>query len=247
MNRSHNAEEAKNAIINAKKFGFLNISVDLIFGLPNQTVCKWEDNYKKAFDLEIQHLSAYCLTVEPNTLLAKQIKKSSSYINLNEDIAISSFKSLMEKCKDYGFKQYEISNYAKDGYESIHNMSYWQKKWYLGIGPSAHSFNGESRQWNINNNAKYINALKNNTKYYIKESLSEKEKYNEYIFTKLRMSSGINKKELYMFSPSIRNYLSKEIKKWTVSGLIIEDIQAYRLSLEGKIQADNISSDLFLI
>lgn len=246
MNRSHNAKQAENAIINAKKIGFTNISIDLIFGLPNQSTINWEKNYKKAFSLGIQHLSAYCLTIEKNTPLEQRIQNNYP-INLSETATINSFKSLMINCEKYGFKQYEISNYAKKGYESIHNISYWKKIWYLGVGPSAHSFNGISRQWNIKNNLKYISAIENSNDYSKKELLSEKEKYNEYIFTNLRMSLGINKKELYNFNYSTRKHLHREIQKWIKKKLILDSKKSYTLTLAGKLQADNISSDLFLI
>lgn len=245
MNRSHDSKQAISSIVNAKKI-FSNISVDLIFGLPEQNLKAWENNYKKVFELEIQHISAYCLTVEPKTQLKKQIQNGT--LVLNEENSVKQFKSLMNNCKKYGFNQYEISNYAQPGYESKHNNSYWNQEWYLGIGPSAHSFNGISRQWNINNNNIYIKNIQQNIGFFKKEYLSKNEIYNEYILTKLRTSKGINKKYLKThFSSDVINYFEKEIEKWVRKKLIYNLTNSFRLSNNGKIFTDLICQDLLLV
>ncbi len=244
MNRSHNSKQAMEAVLNSKEF-FKNISVDLIFGLPEQNIQKWENNYKKAFKLGIQHISAYSLTVEPNTQLKKQVQNGS--IILNEEDSTKQFQSLMENCSKYGFKQYEISNYCKPGYESRHNISYWNQKWYLGIGPSAHSFNGTSRQWNINNNRIYIKNVKKNICCFEKEYLSPNKIYNEYVLTKIRTSKGINKNYLEKkFDRKTINYFEKEIEKWIQKRWVNHTINSYRLNKKGKLFTDLICQDLLL-
>ncbi len=244
MNRSHNAKQAIKSIKNAQT-KIKNISIDLIFGLPKQNIQAWEKNYKIAFKLGIQHISAYSLTVEPNTQLKKHVQNGS--VILNEESSIKQFESLMKNCSKYGFTQYEISNYAQSGYESKHNMSYWNQNWYLGIGPSAHSFNGKSRQWNISNNRLYIEKIKKNICSFEKEHLSPHQIYNEYILTKIRTSEGVNKNYLEKkFDSNTVNYFEKEIKKWIRKRWINHRINSYRLSNNGKLFADLISQDLLL-
>lgn len=247
MNRGHSSHQSLLCIKNLKNFGFENISIDLIFGLPNQSNSDWKFNLMQAFKLGIQHFSAYCLTVEPNTLLAKQVKKNPSYLP-SENQVIDHFTLLMDISKEYSFDQYEISNYAKKGFESKHNTNYWKRRSYLGIGPSAHSFNGKSRQWNIKNNARYIKEIIENRKAFEIENLSKKDCYNEYVLTGLRMSSGINKLKFQnIFGISIYNYFTKKLTFWIEKGMVLESSVDYRLSRKGKFQADGIASDLFLI
>ena len=247
MNRIHSANQSLLCVKNLKNFGFVNISIDLIFGLPNQSNSDWEFNLMRAFELDIQHFSAYCLTVEPNTLLAKQVKENPYYLPIENQV-IDQFTLLMDISKEYSFEQYEISNYAKKGFKSKHNTNYWKRKPYLGIGPSAHSFNGESRQWNIKNNTSYIKKILANRKVFEIENLSKKEHYNEYVLTGLRMNSGIDKLKFQnIFGVSVYNYFTKKLSFWIERGMVLENSIGYKLSKKGKLQADGIASDLFLI
>ena len=160
MNRAHNAKEAVESIQNAKEAGFSNISIDLIFGSQTTTNKMWQENLATFFELDINHLSAYSLTVEEKTALAHQVAKS-KVENVDDEKNYHQYLMLQSAIEDHGFEQYELSNYCKNKAYSKHNTSYWQNKKYKGIGPSAHSFNGDSRQWNVRNNTLYINAINN--------------------------------------------------------------------------------------
>ena len=245
MRRMHNSKQGLLCIENAKKHGFKNISIDLIFGLPKQTTLLWKKNLETVFSLDIQHISAYCLTVEPNTLLAKQV--NTGLIKIDDENSKKHFELLINISKSHGFNQYEISNYCKVGFESIHNTNYWNGGWYLGIGPSAHSFNGKSRSWNKKNNIKYIELVNTDQNYFDSEVLTSNEIYNEYIITRLRMESGINIKDLlFHFELEISDYFQNRIKNWIKQGMIQKVYGNYSLTSKGKLYADGICSDLFL-
>ena len=247
MNRSHNSKQCFESISAAQEVGFNNISIDLIFGIPNQSKKNWINNLKKAFELDIQHISGYSLTVEPNTVLHKNIENK--ILNpLDENQATEQFQELMNRCNSEGFEQYEISNYAKRGFMSKHNISYWKQDWYLGIGPSAHSFNGKSRSWNVANNKQYIHGVQLGKQIFEDEHLSTKDKYNEYIFTSLRTIWGINSRHIKKrFGEEISYYFLKSLRKWIHKKYIVIENDAYILTRKGKLQADTISSDLFMI
>ena len=191
MNRSHNSKEAISAVNIAKENGINNITVDLIYGLPNQTNKMWEENLNILFDLDINHFSAYALTVEPKTQLHHLIKKN-KIEPLKDTVIEEQFRILQNKSEEMGYMQYEISNFCREEMLSQHNSSYWKNKWYLGIGPSAHSYNGISRQWNIASNSKYIDNIKDKEKVFEIEILSQEQMYNEYMLTSLRTSWGIS-------------------------------------------------------
>ena len=247
MNRSHNGNMARKSIAIAKKLGFKNITIDLIYGLPNLSNKKWEENLNVITQLKINHFSAYALTVEPKTKLDYLIKNKKLDAISDEKIE-KHFKILQEISERIGFVQYEISNFCKDKVISKHNSSYWKKKKYIGIGPSAHSFNGNSRQWNIKSNSKYILKLKSQQKYYEIEKLSENEKYNEYVLTTLRTMWGINQKYLTKnYNKKINLKFTSLIKKWVESGDVIKENENFKLSKKGMLMADGIASDLFVI
>ena len=247
MNRSHDGNMARNSIAIAKKLGFKNITIDLIYGLPNLSNKNWEANLNTVKQLKINHFSAYALTVEPKTKLDYLIKNKKLDPISDEKIE-EHFKILQESSERIGFVQYEISNFCKDKVISKHNSSYWKKKKYIGIGPSAHSFNGKSRQWNINNNSKYILKLKSQQEYYEIEKLSENEKYNEYVLTTLRTMWGINQKYLTKnYNKKINLKFTSLIKKWVESGDVIKENENFKLSKKGMLMADGIASDLFVI
>ena len=192
MNRAHNAEEAIQSIRNAKEVGFANISIDLIFGSQTTSNEMWQQNLDTFFDLEVNHLSAYSLTVEEKTALAHQVAKG-KVENVDDEKNYHQYLMLQGAIKENDFEQYELSNYCKNEAYSKHNTSYWQNKKYLGVGPSAHSFDGVSRQWNVRNNTLYINGINNNKPFFEKEELSEIDRYHEYLITSLRTKWGINK------------------------------------------------------
>ena len=247
MNRSHNAMEALSCIQFAKETGFENITIDLIYGLPKQTNEKWKKNLEQMLTLDIQHFSAYSLTVEPKTKLKHQIDKK-LVTPLDDKITVEHFNTLVEIATENKFVHYEISNFGKEGFFSNHNSAYWKNKHYLGVGPSAHSFNGSSRQWNVASNKQYIEKLNEDETYFEVEQLSNAQQYNEYIFTALRTIWGV---ELYyidnQFGEEALNYFKKQIINWENKGKIKQKKGTYTLSKEGKLYADAIASDLFIV
>lgn len=211
-NRRHTAEQAIEGVKLAQKLGFQNISIDLIYGLPNLTAEKWEKNLQIAFELGIQHLSAYSLTVEERTPFGILQRKGKLSLPREEEIVLQD-AILNEQSKKYNFERYEISNFAKNDYYSKHNTAYWQGAKYIGIGPSAHSFNGYTRQYNVANNTKYIKGIE--TGQYVEEieQLTLVEKYNEYIFTRLRTKWGITLSEVERYGKEFRNFCQQNIDK----------------------------------
>ncbi len=243
MNRSHNVKEAITSIKLAQKVGFENITIDLIYGLPNQTLKKWGVNLDVMFNLNIKHFSAYSLEIEKKTALYHLVKNK-KIEPLSENQTIAHFNLLQQKAKENGFIQYEISNLGKKGFFSKHNTNYWTNNHYLGIGPSAHSYNGNSRRWNVSSNKKYIS----NTNYFQQEVLSVTEKYNEYIFTSLRTIWGINTVTIQkIYGDKIILHFLKEIKKWQAQKHVVAVENIYTLTSKGKVFADAIASDLFIV
>src|ERR1051325_2630503 len=185
MNRAHDAMEAQDCVKMAQDAGFENITIDLIYGTPTMSDERWKKNLQTAFDLRVPHISAYCLTVEPRTALAGMVEKK-MVANVDDQRSSAQFLMMLEQMKLHGYIQYEISNFGKEGAFSKHNSNYWKGETYLGLGPSAHSFDGTSRQWNVRNNEIYIRSLKEDKLDFVKEVLSADQKYNEYILTSLR-------------------------------------------------------------
>jgi len=247
MNRSHNASEAENCIHLAKMVGFKNITIDLIYGLPNQTLSKWEENLSKMFALNIQHFSPYALTVEKKTALNHLVETKKVSLPNDEKI-VEQFNFLQEKAKENNFIHYEISNFGKEGYFSNHNSSYWKSQYYLGIGPSAHSFNGKSRRWNVSSNKKYIEGISNKTTYFETEILSTEQQYNEYVLTSLRTIWGADSAIIQnKFGAEIHAHFLKEIEKWISKKYILSEENIITLTQKGKAFADAIASDLFIV
>ena len=247
MNRSHNVKEALECIRLSKKAGFDNITIDLIYGLPNQSNEKWEKNLKQMLALDIQHFSAYALTIEPKTALKHLIDKK-KVTPLEEKITVEHFNTLVQIATENNFIHYEISNFGKKDFFSNHNTAYWRNQYYLGVGPSAHSFNGTSRQWNIASNKQYIEKVNANSSYFEMEELSNAQQYNEYIFTSLRTIWGVNKGNIKgRFGKEIEIHFLKEIKKWEKKKDVINIKGRYSLTQNGKVFADAIASDLFIV
>ena len=247
MNRSHSKKQALECISSAQEIGFKNISVDLIYGLPKQTLKHWENNLNVLFDLKIQHFSAYLLTVEKNTRLF-QFVKSKKITMLEDDLIISQFYKLSELAEKNNFIQYEISNFAKENLFSNHNTSYWQNKKFLGVGPSAHSFNKLSRRWNVSSNKNYIEKIAGDNIYFEEEKLNKKQKYNEYILTNLRTIWGINLNEIEIsFGKEFRFYINNMSKKWIVKKFIRLENEKILLTKKGKIFVSNIFRFIFYL
>jgi oxygen-independent coproporphyrinogen-3 oxidase len=253
FNRAHNTKQAKESVLLSQETGFENITVDLIYGSPLLTLKKWEDNLNHIEQLNIPHLSAYTLTVEPNTALHHQVKTNQLHLPSDEQ-AITQFKLLIEKTKSFGLTQYEISNFGKEGFYSFHNSNYWLGIEYLGIGPSAHSFirsplsDASKRFWNVSHNMKYIKAINENTDYCEEELIDETTAYNEYILTRLRTIWGIDTEYISNhFNNEIVIHFNKELEKYSNSSYLQVSNNKITLTEEGIFIADKISSDLFLI
>jgi oxygen-independent coproporphyrinogen III oxidase len=247
MNRAHNVTQAFDSIKNVQDAGWQNITVDLIYGTPSLNNQQWQENLNHVIDLGVPHLSAYSLTVEEKTPLYHSIKTGKEK-PLDERKSQSQFNTLIDFMPKNGFEQYEISNFAKSGFIAKHNSSYWKGDSYLGLGPSAHSFNTHSRYWNVSNNALYIKSLQKGELNIQQETLTEVEQYNEYILTSLRTVWGCNLDLLEVrFSSFLVDFFKKTIKKWKKDGKIEQKDQIFKLTKNGKMIADLISSDLFYI
>lgn len=243
MNRAHTAEESESAVKLAKEYGF-SLTVDLIYGLPNRTKFDWEYNIEKLVKLAPDHISAYCLTVEKRTALYKLIEKG-DLPEVSEDDQSEQFEILLRKMNEGGYQQYEISNFAKDEAYSQHNSNYWKGVNYLGIGPSAHSFDGESRRWNVANNPQYIKGIIENTSYFEEEILTPKDRFNELLLTGLRTKWGVNLEALsFKHCPSKEFY--KQLDEFKSFDLIEEKEGVLFLTEKGKLQADHVAAMLFL-
>jgi len=246
MNRSHNSFDSINCIDNSLKY-FDNISIDLIYGMPNSNLISWEKNLNLALNWDLNHISAYALTVEPKTALEKYIQKE-IILPLDEEFVYDQFNLMYDKLSDLNYINYELSSFAKKGYFSKNNSGYWLGKKYVGIGPSSHSFDGFSRSWNVSNNKLYISDIQNNKMYHQKEKLTHVDQYNEYIMTGLRTMWGISLSNLQeKFGKKIENYFVKKSKKFIESKLLIIENDLIKTSKKGKFLSDGIASDLFLI
>ena len=245
MNRAHHASQAIDCIELAKKAGIHNSSIDLIYGSPGLTDEKWQANIDKAIALGVPHLSCYALTVEPKTALAKMIDTNRSP-NVDPDAQARQFAMLTQSLAAAGFEHYEISNFAKPGFRSRHNSSYWQGKQYLGLGPSAHSFNGVSRQWNIANNALYIQNIQSGSPVYEIEILTPTQQINEYVMTALRTIEGISlDKIITTWGEAEKERILAAAKKYLRSATLYQRDGQLGLTEQGKFLADGIAADLF--
>ncbi len=244
MNRAHHAAEAESSVKRAQDTGFENITVDLIYGYPLLTETKWKTNTDKVFELGVPHVSAYSMTVEPDTALASFIRKKAQP-PMNEEQSSEQFLQLMDAMQLHGFEHYEISNFCKPGHYSRHNANYWKGVKYLGIGPSAHSFNGEARQWNMANNAKYIESLSENKVPAEIELLSEKDRLNEYVMTSLRTIWGLNLQKLETIAAGSSTELLKPARPFFEKEWIVQREKNIFLTQTGKLYADHIAAGLF--
>lgn len=244
MNRNHQASDSIQAIKNAQEEGISNISIDMIYGIPGNSSDELAADLAKATSCGVNHISAYSLTVEPKTVFGVQKKKGAFHEIPDAEMA-KAFMQVRDYLEAVGFEGYETSNFAKEGHYSIHNTSYWQQEPYLGVGPSAHSFNGHSRQWNVSNNAKYLaegHLLAE------KEELSPADQLNEYIMVRLRTKWGINLVEVQeRFHKMGQEYPEKEVQSWMTQGYARLEGENLVLVNEGKLIADRLSSDIFVV
>ena len=244
MNRVHRANEAEAVVKRAQDAGFENLTVDLIYGYPLLTDQKWNYNLDKVFELDVPHISSYAMTVEPKTALASFIKKKKQPV-MDDQQGAGQFILLMGAMQARGFEHYEISNFCKPGHYSRHNSNYWKGVKYLGIGPSAHSYNGETRQWNIANNAKYIQSLEIGDIPAETEILTETDRLNEYIMTSLRTMWGLNLNKLHSIAAGAPTELLIAARRYFDNQWIIQKDSVIYLTQTGKLYADSIASGLF--
>jgi oxygen-independent coproporphyrinogen-3 oxidase len=246
MNRAHNAEESKKCLEIASQY-FDNISIDLIYGIPEMSNEKWLQNIEMALSFGVPHISSYALTVEPKTALHSFIQKG-IIPQPDDDVAQEHFQILVDKLSENGFIHYELSNFGKENYFSKNNSSYWLGKKYIGIGPSAHSYDGKNRGWNISNNSLYIKSIQENKLPIEIETLTKTDRYNEYIMTGLRTIWGVSLERVEQeFGKTYLDYLNKQAAKFIEDHLLFVDENILRTTKKGKFLSDGIASDLFLL
>jgi oxygen-independent coproporphyrinogen-3 oxidase len=247
LNRRHNGKKANQAIRLAMDTGFQNLSCDLIYGIPGASDDTWIENIRKLIDLNIPHISTYALTVETGTALDHLIKKG-MYSPVDEEQSILQFSMLMELMEKNGYEHYEISNFCLPGKISKHNSAYWTGEKYLGIGPSAHSFDGNSRQWNVSNIKAYVDSVSNGTLSFEKEVLSDDQKFNEFVLTSLRTMWGVDLHKMKAdFGIKYYNHFILNLKPMTEKGQLILSDEKAMLSRQGKFFADQVASELFCV
>ncbi len=246
MNRAHKADEAMQCLLLAKKY-FQNISIDLIYGIPGMTNERWQQNLTTALLLKLPHISSYALTVEKNTALEKLIKNG-KIDAVNDTSAAAHYQILTETLEKEGYVNYEFSNFGKPQFFSQNNTAYWQGKKYLGIGPSAHSFNGMQRSWNVANNTLYLNGIQHNKPMFQVENLSTTDRFNEYIMTGLRTMWGVSLPKIAAdFGGNYLKHLEKHSQIHLNNEVLLLSDQCLHLTKKGKFLGDGIASDLFFL
>lgn len=248
MNRAHTANEAEDSIKRAQDFGFENLSIDLIYGSPTSNLEIWKENLHKTIALEVPHISSYALTVEPKTALENWISKG-KVMSPKEEEQNREFYYLSDFLKDHGFEHYEVSNFARPGFYSRHNSSYWKYKEYLGIGPSAHSYNGtDIRSWNVANNQQYIKKLNASLLAKEEEILSREDQFNEMIMIGLRTTWGVDLRSLQeKFDDRILEHFQREIKQKLDEEILVIEDNHLKIPEKHWFMADGIASDLFMV
>jgi oxygen-independent coproporphyrinogen-3 oxidase len=226
--------------------GFDNVTIDLIYGIPGMGADGWAANLDKSLSFGIRHLSAYHLTIEPGTVFGK-MKEKKMLREVDEEESVAEFNILIEKTESAGFIHYEISNFGKPGYFSVHNTNYWRQVPYIGLGPSAHSFNGYSRQWNVRDLKKYIKCVNEEKDYFEKEELDTRTRFNEYIMTSLRTMWGIDLEYVEKtFEKEGYDYITNLAVKYTDYGLMKQEKNTLVLTNQGKMISDNIISEFMM-
>ncbi|MEY4904277.1 MAG: hypothetical protein RLZZ292_2092 [Bacteroidota bacterium] len=247
MNRAHNADEAKNCVQLAQSLGFQNLTVDLIYGSPTTSDAQWLENLETVVGFDVPHLSCYCLTVEPDTALGRFVEKG-KVAPVSDAHGAKQFEVLMSFLKEKGYDHYEISNFAKPNQYAKHNSNYWAGVPYLGLGPSAHSFNGTSRQWNVANNANYIKKIGQHLVPFEIEHLTTAQRYNEYVMTSLRTMWGCDLEKIKAFGEDFYTYFLENSLPFLEEGLILKKNKSYFiLSDQARFRADGIAAELFWV
>ncbi|MBP8033069.1 MAG: radical SAM family heme chaperone HemW [Bacteroidia bacterium] len=246
MNRAHTAKESESSVKRAQDRGFENITIDLIYGSKFSNLTNWKKTLDKAIALQVPHISSYNLTIEEKTKLGHDFKVKKE-VAIDDEKSSEMFLEMIDRLEKNNFIHYEISNFGKEGFFSKHNSNYWKGEHYIGLGPSAHSFDGTSRQWNVSNNNLYIKHLEEKSEaYFEKEVLTETERFNEYILTSLRTIWGIdlNYLKANFNSDFVKNF-SMQIQEYIKQGTVLVNNSTYTLTEKGKLLADKIASDLF--
>lgn len=250
MNRAHNSGEAQRCVEMALNAGFHDLSLDLIYGTPGMSDAQWAANIETVLAFDVPHLSCYCLTVEPKTALDHFVKKGKAK-PVDDAQAARQLEYLMQRLETAGYEHYEISNFAKPGRYSRHNTSYWTGEAYLGIGPSAHSFNGVSRQWNVANNARYVRALGQESPdwegLFEIETLTTEQRYNEYVMTSLRTQWGCDLARIRLIDSGFETYFLNEVAPFLADGLVQRSGDVFLLTRQGKFVGDLVASELFMV
>ncbi len=244
MNRAHSSNHARACLDDALTVGFHDLTIDLIYGSPTTPDEQWAENLRLAFEYDIPHLSCYCLTVEDGTALGTLVRRGQQP-PVDEERSVRQFEMLMELTGAKGYEHYEISNFAKPGRYARHNTNYWRSESYLGVGPSAHSFDGVSRQWNVANNAQYINELSEGKIPFEREVLTAAQCYNEYVMTSLRTMWGIDLGKIRSMGDVFIQHFETEAKSFLECGVLEQVGQTFRLSRVGKLLADKVAMELF--
>lgn len=247
LNRRHDREQAIKAVELCKEYGITNISIDLIYGLPNQTQQAWEENLRQAIRLDVPHLSAYHLIYEEGTALYKLLE-AGKVTPINEELSVSFFSTLIDRLAKAGYLHYEISNFARPGFFSKHNSSYWTGKKYLGLGPSAHSYNGIDREWNPSSLPIYIEGIENGHPTIESEDLDLCTRYNDFIITGLRTMWGVSFADIQTkFGRKLLSYCQKQAQPHINQGLLLQTGDKLILSKSGIFVSDGIMSDLLWV
>jgi putative oxygen-independent coproporphyrinogen III oxidase len=246
LNRRHDSARAARALGETFEAGFDNVSIDLIYGIPGMTNEDLASDLDFSFSFGIKHLSAYHLTIEPGTVFGKMVEKG-KISEISEEESTSQFNLLLEKSRNAGFVQYEISNFGRPGYFSIHNSNYWKQVPYIGLGPSAHSFDGFSRQWNVSNLNKYIKLMNSDSRFFEREDLDIKTRFNEYVMTSLRTMWGIDLDYVETaFEKEGYDYIINLAGKFKEYGMIYQEKNTLVLTDQGKMISDNIISEFMM-
>lgn len=245
MNRAHSATHARACLDDALHSGFHDLTIDLMYGAPTTSDAQWAENLRIAFGYGIPHLSCYCLTVEEGTALGTFVRRGQQP-PVDEERAARQFEWLMESTHAQGYEHYEISNFAQPGRYARHNTNYWRSEPYLGVGPSAHSFDGVSRQWNVSNNALYIKQLSENILPFEREMLTPEQRYNEYVMTSLRTMWGADLEKIRAMGPVFQQHFERSAQPFLASGDMEKQESTFRLSRAGKLLADRVAMELFL-
>lgn len=247
LKRRHSAQRAKEVVRRCQQAGFQNISIDLMYGLPNQTMEIWQQNLNEAIELNVQHISSYHLIYEQGTKLYRLFKQGDVKA-INEDLSVEMFSLMIEKLSEVGFEHYEISNFAKDKLYSRHNSSYWLGKPYLGLGPAAHSFDGANRAWNVASIPKYIQGVQDGMPNIEVEILDANTRYNDFILTGMRTIWGVNLTELEkQFGQKMKRYCIENVQKYINQGFVSNENNILKLTRQGIFISDGIMSDLMWV